>query len=240
MSKVQKHLLQIVIPVFLIVFLSGCHSDYVILNYDMHHGACYNEDSSKIAVFVSTFGFLPAKGIARFPDGGQAKMLHENVALFIMTTDSTKLTRIADFPELTAMIGARRLAWETKLCFLGDSLLFQVFPTSEVDFIKSYTSSIAEDSAKIQSFLNKYGTSVLYHPSLTEIQAVEVSQNCYSTAKKADFMTAKHLLDSFSLKEIGLDLLEIHPKSKRHYLKGLKKEKINSELTRRAIKEQIL
>jgi hypothetical protein len=32
----------------------------------MHWGACYNEDSSKIAVFVSTYGFLPARGIARF------------------------------------------------------------------------------------------------------------------------------------------------------------------------------
>jgi hypothetical protein len=239
MGKVKTHLLRIVVPVFLIVFLSGCHSDYVILDYDMHHGACYNQDSSKIALFVSTFGFLPAKGLSRFPDGGQAKMLHENVTLFLMTTDSTELTRIADFPELTAMIGARRLAWETKLCFKGDSLFFQVSPTSDFDFIKAYTEKYADDSVKINAVKNKYGKCVLYHPDLSSIRAIEAARNCFDEAIKADFMTAKHLLDSFSLKEIGLDLLEVHPKSKKHYLKGLQNGKINSELTRRAINEQL-
>jgi len=240
MSKVKTHLLRIAIPVFFIVLLSGCHSDYVILNYNMHHGACYNEDSTKIALFVSTFGFLPAKGIARFPDGGQAKMLHENVTLLLISTDSTELTKIADFPELTAMIGARRLAWETKICFHGDSLLFQVSPTSDFNFFKAYSEKNAGDSVKINTVKNKYGECVLYHPDLSSIRAIEITRNCFDKAIKADFMTAKNLLDSFSLMEIGLDLLKIHPKSKTHYLKGLKNEKINSELTRRAIKEQIL
>src|SRR6056297_2399398 len=133
----KTHLLLFTTSLFFL-FLTACHSEYAVLNYTIHHNPCYSQDSSEIAVFVSTFGYLPPKGPARFPDGGQSKMLYENVSLFVLSNKKSELKLIEGFSDLTDLIGAYRSSWKTKVCYLGDSLIFQVAPVSDYDFIMSY------------------------------------------------------------------------------------------------------
>jgi hypothetical protein len=77
-----KHIAVILI-ISLVSVVSSCHSDYVVLDYNLHHGACYNQDSSKIAAIISSRAFFKPRGISKFPDGGMPKYVFEKTGLYI-------------------------------------------------------------------------------------------------------------------------------------------------------------
>ena len=235
----KTYWLYFTLPLFFL-FLTACHSEYAVLNYSIHHKPCYNQDSSEIAVFVSTFGYLPPKGLARFPDGGQSKMLHENVSLFLLSNDNSELEIIEEFSDLTDLIGAYRSSWKTKVCYHGDSLIFQVEPVSDYNFIMSYAAKNRADSLQIEQLQKKYNTAWLHLPGSRTNRPITAPANCFKGKLTASFDTVTNALEKFPLDALGLNLSEIHPKSKKHYIKGLETGKINSDLTKRAIQEQLM
>src|SRR6056297_934735 len=168
----------------LLLLITSCYSEYVTLKYSIHHYPYLNENGEKIAFIVSKCAYKPARGIARFPDGGIPEYLLEETSLFVLDTKNNHLKKIKDFSDLSNILGCYRSSWNTSLAY-KDSLIY--CSVSPVSGWKQYlkTAKTAEDSQKIKNVKERYAKPVVFHEKTKKVCYVDSSifQSVYQKEK---------------------------------------------------------
>lgn len=234
--KLYKTILLTLLPL-----LTACYSEYVSMDYDIHHYPCRNESGDKIAFIVSKCAYRPAKGISRFPDGGTPKYLLEETSLFLLDTNSMDLKKITDFDDLIPLLGCHRSNWSTKLACFNDSIYCSISPVSDWEFYLRMAET-SKDTQKIKITEEKYNQPLAFHHLKNEHKSItnSVFQQKYTKDKEISFSAIKKHLSEFPLSEMGLVIQKIYPKSDEAYIKETIFLKNKSRITRQAVMEQII
>ncbi len=223
-------------------FLSSCHSRYVHLSLDLHHGACWNDQHSRVACIISTAAYRPARGLARFPDGGIPEYLLEEVALYVFEPGSSQISELYGFDDLAVFLGHSRSNWKTRIAFT-DSLVFcSVSPVMEWEWYLEHTARTATDSQQVYQLKEKYDRPFTIDETSGAVSPVSTSRfdAVYHKEKAVDFMTLHGQLTALPLAEFGLVIGEIYPKPAKAYIEETIYLKNESTLSRRAVVEQII
>jgi hypothetical protein len=91
---------QFVLLVFIAFTLSGCHSNYVMLSYNIKSEGVWNRAKTEIIFVGQVKAYQKASGISSIPDGGQVKILYNKVNLYNYYPASNKLSILADLTDL--------------------------------------------------------------------------------------------------------------------------------------------
>lgn len=236
----MKTYTKLIIILIIGVLLSACHSDYVHINYKLHHNAVYNEDSSQTAFIISKCAYRPAKGISRFPDGGIADFLMEETSLYLLDSNN-QIEELIKFNDMSKLLGCFASSWKTNLAFVDSSIYVSVLPVSDWGlYLKNADNK--KDSLFIKQLKDKYSNPFLLDPETKMINNVDTSLlfTIKETALKVDYMTLKHKIDKLPLNTIGIDIKKIDQKSDQDYIKETIYLKNKSAVTRRAVMEQII
>ena len=221
--------------------MASCYSEYVSLSYSVHHYPCHNDAHSKVAFVVSKCAYLPARGIARFPDGGIPRYLVEETSLYVLEPESKQVRKIKDFTDLSNFLGCNRSSWKTYLAYTDSLVYCSVSPVSDWKFYRKMAKT-AQDSQRIKNLEEKYNQPFVFHEKTKEIAHVDTSvfNAVYKKEKKADFTQFMNHLSEIPLAELGLVIQDIYPKSDKEYIKETIFLENKSSLTRRAVIEQII
>ncbi|MBN2255388.1 MAG: hypothetical protein JW736_06760 [Deltaproteobacteria bacterium] len=228
----------------LVFLILSCHSDYVSLDYRVHHGACWNNDHSRIAFVASKKAYLRATGLARLPDGGIPKYLIDDMGLYVFTPEDQHLSRLVDFNDLTHRLSSSRSLWKVKIAFDDSLVHYSVTPVTEWAFYLKHAKS-PDDSLVISNLQKKYEKT--YAVDINTKNVVETDpallQSLYkksSTNNKIGLTAFNKYLADIPLSEWGLVVREIHPKSEEAYIEETIFLYNSSSETRRAVIEQII
>lgn len=222
--------------------LTGCsYSNYLHMNYQVHHSPVWNQDSTAIAFVLSTHAWLPAKGLSRFPDGGTPKELYQEVALYSYDTIHKRLTKISTFPGLTELLGSHRSNWKSTLYFHANELYYKISPLMDWQwYIKQ--ANTEEEKREIENLETKYAQPFYYDQATQSIEKTDTStfQSIYEKPSKSPWHLTKMALMEIPLSNIGLDVQTIYPKSDDAYIEETLLLQNPSAATRRAVAEQIM
>ena len=224
-----------------ILLLPSCHSEYISLMFRVHHGASWNTDSTMVAFIASTGAYRKATGISRFPDGGRAKFIMEDVSLYAFFVNEDKVKKLTDFNDLTNEIGLWRSNWKVHTACYDSTVYYQVGPVTNWDwYIKG--PSTKEDSLKLVALKEKYQHIFQYDiPSGEVLKARPIAwDQLKPKTHSANLTLLGRMLDSLPVKELGLDIMEIYPKPKKEYISETIYLENDSPLARRAVIEQII
>ncbi|MBN2425712.1 MAG: hypothetical protein JXR46_13840 [Calditrichaceae bacterium] len=224
--------------------ISSCHSEYVCLNYETHHGAQWNPDHSKIAFVASKYAYRAAEGIAKFPDGGIPDYLISNTALYIFDPRIRQLSEIAEFNDLADRIGANRSTWNAKIAFTDSVLFYNVIPVSPWNLYLNQAANKA-DSLSVHRLKEKYSPYYCYNLNSNSTSIVDSIvffsvYNDLKDANKAGLTDLNRQLSEIPLKDWGLVIQEIYPKPDKDYIEETIYLNNNSATSRRAVIEQII
>ena len=229
------------VPAMIILLFSCRYSEYLTIDYTVHHGAYWNNSRSKIVFIASTLAYRNPVGISSFPDGGIPKYLKEDVSAYFYEPSAQKLTKIISFNDLTELIGPYRSNWKTQT-FLRDSLFyFHIEPVGGWALYKKDEEKTRSVN-NLEKKYNRYYTAFLHSD---KIQPIDSSQfnllyKQFSNSNKASLTDVNRKLDSLPLKEWGFVVQEIYPKSGKEYIEETIYLKNDCQLTRRAVVEQII
>ncbi|HDR89329.1 MAG TPA: hypothetical protein ENN63_06835 [Bacteroidetes bacterium] len=224
-----------ILSIFLLLFLASCHSDYLSLSYKIHHSAAWNDDHTRIALFITTKAFRAPKGIARFPDGGISKTVYTETSLYLFEPDTKsiyKTGRLENFP----------VQWNIKIAFSDSLVYYSVSPPTEWEQ-KLENAETESDSLKIYALKEAYSHPFVFNERTKEISRADSStfSRLYSEERKADIQPLYNQINEVPLSELGLVLQEIYPKPAKEYINDfISSSKGGSALTKRAIAEQII
>jgi hypothetical protein len=224
-----------------LLLLTSCYSEYLRLDYRLHHGACRNNENTRVAFIVSKCAYLPAKGIARFPDGGTPKYLLEETTLYIFDRENKEVKKLVDFNDLSELLGCYRSSWKSKLAYTDSLVYYSISPVMEWHwYIKE--AETHKDSQRVYNLREKYARPFVFNerkmiPAHTDSSSFVSARQKY---REVDFTELNNQLKELPLSEMGLVVKDIYPKSDKDYIKETIFLKNNSSLSRRAVIEQII
>lgn len=222
--------------------LTACYSDYVHLDYSLHHGARYNNDSSKIAFVLSTMAYRPAKGMAAMPDGGIPEYLLEEVSIYTLDTRNNTISKLADVSDLAGITGAYRSSLDIQVAWDGQLLYFSAAPVSDWSFYLENAANTKEDSLAINEMEKKYSNPLVTDTKTGKTNTVDSATfaEALSNSKKVEFMKLSNILSGIPLAELGLQIRLIYPKADKKYIGETIYLENTSPLSRRAVVEQVI
>ena len=231
----------ILLTVFL---LSGCYSQYLSIDYTVHHGAVWNNDKSCVTFVASKIAYRNAKGITRFPDGGIPQYLLEDMGLYIFNIKDSSLAELVNFNDLVNWQSTSRSLWSVNLVFNDTVIYYQITPVTDWNWFITKTSS--EDRLKqIKSLKQKYNKPYMYNLNTCSVQESDTSlfrekyqENIVN--HKADLNHLNKILKKVPLSEWGLKVQEIYPKKEKEYIKETIYRYNECAESRRAVVEQII
>jgi len=231
----------ILLTVFL---LSGCYSEYLSIDYTVHHGAVWNNDKSCVTFVASKIAYRNAKGITRFPDGGIPQYLLEDMGLYIFNIKDSSLAELVNFNDLVNWQSTSRSLWSVNLVFNDTVIYYQITPVTDWNWFITKTSS--EDRLKqIKSLQQKYNKPYMYNLNTGSVQESDTSlfrekyqENIVN--HKADLSHLNKILKKVALSEWGLKVQEIYPKKEKEYIKETIYRYNECAESRRAVVEQII
>mgnify|MGYP006896933468 CR=1 FL=1 len=223
------------------MLLTSCYSDYVHLDYSLHHGACRNHDDTRVAFVVSKCAYRPAKGIARFPDGGTPDYLLEETTLYIYNREKHKVKKLVDFDDLSELLGCHRSSWKSKLAYADALVYYSVSPVMEWQWYMKEADT-HQDSQRVSILREKYSRPFVFDEKTMKIAHTDSSSfvTAHQKAQEIDFTEFNHQLKEVPLSELGLVVQDLYPKSDEDYIKETIFLKNTSSLTRQAVIEQII
>jgi len=93
-------LITVVFTIIILFTLTSCNSNYVMLSHNIKSEGIWNSTQTKFVFVGEAYAYKNASGISSFPDGGQAKVLHKKINLYIYDTIIGKLSILADLTDL--------------------------------------------------------------------------------------------------------------------------------------------
>lgn len=207
--------------------LFSCHSEYLSLDYSIHHGGCISADSSFAVFVLTTKAFRHATGVSRFPDGGIPDYIISDMAIYYLDMNERSLEKIVELKDFASFVGSSRSLWKTYLNISRDSVMYQVQPVT--------------DWEKYEKWKEIFQKVYVYNISSKEItESSDLTEVTCPESQKLSIMDISRILKEMPLSEIGFVLKDIFPKPDQEYIDETIYRKNNSELIRRAVVEQII
>jgi len=227
-----------------VILLSGCYSEYLSIDYTVHHGAVWNSDKSCITFVASKVAYRNAKGITRFPDGGIPQYLLEDMGLYIFNVKDSSLAELVNFNDLVSWQSTSRSLWSVDLIFNDSVIYYQITPVTDWNWF--ITKARSEDRLKqIKSLKQKYNKPYMYNLNTGSVQEEDTllfrekyQEN--NANHKADLSHLNKILKKAPLSEWGLNVTDIYPKNDKEYIKETIYNYNKSVETKRAVIEQII
>jgi len=219
----------------LLLFLSSCYSEYLTLNFKIHHSATWNDDQSRVALFITTKAFRAPEGIARFPDGGISKTEFVATSLYIFNPETKAIYKtdpLKNFP----------VRWNIRMAFSDSLVYYSVTPTTAWED-RLQNAETKDDSLRINELKNKYARPFVFDEKTGEISTVDSStfSKVYSEDKRAGLQSLYDQMKKLPLSDLGFVLQEIYPKPDKEYINDfIYPSAGGSSMTSRAIAEQII
>ncbi len=220
---------------------TSCYSEYLTMEYDLHWGAVWNDNQTKVAFVASAEAFRRPKGIATFPDGGQSKYLFKDVGLYVFDCENESLEKLITFSELTGLIGSSRIRWSVTLALTDTLVYYLISPVPGWDWWIE-NASTPESQRFIESLREKDGQPRAFHIYTETDTAIDSTtfNNLLIESEKCDLTSLGRLVSKVPLANWGLKPKEIYPKSDREYINETIYLHNGSSATRRAVVEQII
>jgi hypothetical protein len=219
----------------LLLFLTACYTDYVTLHFKIHHSATWNDDSTRVAMFITTKAFRAPKGIARFPDGGISKTEFVATSLYIYNPETRSLFKTEPLKSFPIM-------WNIEMAFSDSMVYYSITPTTAWEE-SLQNAETKEDSLRIYDLQNKYSDPFVFDERRGEISTVDsiTFAKVYSKERRAGLQSLYDQMRELPLSDLGFVLQEIYPKPEKEYIKDfIYASKGGSTMTTRAIAEQII
>lgn len=222
--------------------LTACYSDYVHMDYSLHHGARYSNDSSQIAFVVSKMAYRPAKGMAALPDGGMPEYLLEEVTLYTLDKATKKIKSVADLGDIAEYTGAYRSSFKIQLAWDDPLVYYMAAPVSDWSFYLKHAAKTKEDSLAIIELRNKYSKPLVTDTKTGTINTSDsvTFAEARNNSEKVEFKKLSNTLEEIPLEELGLSIKDIYPKPDRKYIEETIYLENTSPLSRRAVVEQVI
>lgn len=229
------------LPAFLLFTMVSCHSGYVSLDYKIYPGAYCNIDSSLVAFMATKKAFLKPTGIARFPDGGQSKVIYHKTDLYVFNTKNNKRINVFNLDDSNFTQGKIPVSPKTKISFTDSLLFFSMMPVNSWDYHLKFARSEA-DSANIENLKIKWSKPFVwnfYKHDVGQIDSV-VFKSLNTEYYRIFFTEAHNFVRELPLEDIGLIIMDIFPKSEKDYINETIFLKNDSKISRKAVVEQII
>jgi hypothetical protein len=244
-QNINKTIFRIKLLFMAVVFImTSCHSEYVYLDYEVHHGSMWNNEHTNIAFLASKTAYRSATGIAKFPDGGKPDYLLNDVGLYVFNPENQQLTKLIAFNELTELFGTARVMWSSEIVFADTAIYYRLLPTMKWDWYLKKAKN-ARDSLLIFSLKEK--CTHTYSFNINEKKMIEIDSLSFITfyekrieLNKADLDELYKKLSEVPLADWGLVVKEIYPKPDYDYIMETIYMRNHSPKTRRAVVEQII
>jgi len=223
------------------LLLTACHSDYIQLDFRIYNGCYFDQDETEIAFLLKTAAFKEASGLSRFPDGGRVKFLRRELALYTYDTRSGRLDYVASFNDLVSDNFNIENSIKTRVTSSDSAIYLKITPTtawgSYLEWCRSST-----DSLYINTLKEKYERGYRIDRRGGNLVGLDIKELEKAFAGKESYSLTKlnQLIDSLPLSELGLNIIEIYPKTKQEYINETIYLKNPSPLSRRAVVEQII
>jgi plastocyanin len=190
---------------------------------------------------ASKCAYRPAKGIARFPDGGTPDYLLEKTTLYIYDRQKHEVKKLVDFDDLSELLGCHRSSWESKLTYTDSLVCYRVSPVMEWQWYMKEAET-QQDSQRVSILREKYSRPFVFNPKTMKIAHTDSSSfvSAHQKAHEVDFTEFNHRLKEAPLSELGLVVQDLYPKSDEDYIQETIFLKNTSSLTRQAVIEQII
>jgi len=239
----KKSWLQLALLI-IVLSLASCYSDYVHLDYIVHHHPVWNDEHNKIAFFCSKHAYRKATGISAFPDGGIPEYLLKSVGLYVFNTKTKKLAKAVDFTDLTELLGTSRSKWKKKLVFNNSNIYYSIVPLMGWDRYINLART-EEDSLKVLSLKKKYTKAYFFNINEKQVMEIDTQQfiSLYQKQTQTSIANLTELnkkLDGVPLSYWGLVIQDIYPKSDKKYIEETIYRQNTSVAARRAVIEQII
>ncbi len=234
-----------IVLVVVLLLTNACYSEYVTMRFDSHHGACWDRDSTKVAVVISSQAWRAPEGIARFPDGGQVKRVLRKVAMYIFDPGQMEIQKVADFTDLAEVIGSNRSSWDSNIAFNDSRIYYHVNPVHDWDFLLGMGRRTEEDSIRFREVQAKYSNYFAYDMENGETIRLEPEE--YHDASKffqrTNLTWLNEQLRELPKADIGLRIRDVQQNYSRHdghFIEETIYMENGSVLTRQAVFEQII
>jgi len=225
----------------LIFILVSCHSEYVSLDYKICPDACYNNDSTLVAFLATKKAFLKPKGVARFPDGGRSKIIFNKTDLYIYNVQNKKQLNVLHLDDLSLTKDNVLATPKTEISFTDSILFFRIMSENswESQLKLAHTAS---DTANIEILKNLYSKPFLWEFYKQEVWQVDSAEfDSYDrTYKHVSLTEVYNFVKEVPLTDLGLNIMEIFPKSEKDYINETIYLKNDSKISRKAVVEQII
>ena len=226
------------------ILFTSCYSKYVSLDYEVHHGAVWNNEKTCVAFVASKKAYRNATGITRFPDGGIPKYLVNEMSLYLFNVNDLELSVLFNFDDLINWKNSSSSLWFVKIAYTDSLIYFNISPTTGWDWYLSHAKS-EKDSMQISQLKEKFTKSFSINIINKSVDEVDTSifatayQKCIET-NKIDLTELNKMLSDVSLADWGLVLDNLYPKSDKKYIDETIYGYNKSLKTRRAVLEQVI
>lgn len=194
----------------LAILLSGCYGGVKVISR-FGRNAAYSPDSTKIVFFKFIQVYKSAKGLWALPDGGMPKVLHKSVSVYCLNTKTDELTRIFDYTG----VSSNRDSWKTRTFYTDTSIVFNIEPTI------GWKSELKYRAADVDTLMykrNMYWFSYNHNTKKVITIPPPTQELPYWPISFDDL---REHTNHFTLKDWGVDVFEVYPKSKRQMLKDI-------------------
>jgi hypothetical protein len=232
----------ILIPVLTVVLSSCRYSDYLTIDYTVFANPHNNQEGTQTAFLASKHAYRKPIGMSRFPDGGIPKYLIEDVSAYIYFSQRQTIKEIRSFSDLADLIGSYRSNWKTRTMLIDSVFYYYIEPVSGWQFYKDQLPERQEEINKLKKKYHKYSGVNIYTGELNAIDSSEFYKmyKQFHPSTKISLTEFNKKLKQVPLSQWGLNVQEIHPKSKTEYIKETIYLKNDCQMTRRAVIEQII
>lgn len=107
-----------IFAIIILSILTGCYSDYVMLNNNLKSGGVWNSTQTEFVFVGEAYAYRKASGVSAFPDGGQSTVLYRRTNLYICKPQFNELSIVADLSNLP---GSK---YYSRYIYLRDSLVY--------------------------------------------------------------------------------------------------------------------
>lgn len=236
--------LRILILAGLILLFTSCYSKYVFIDYEIHHGAVMDETHNSAVFVASRRAWLSPKGVAKLPDGGIPDYLLQDVGLYVFNFSNRQLRQLTAFDDLTEVLGSYRSKWDVKLAFIDSAVSYLISPANDWSLHMEYAGNHA-DSLLVSYLKEKYSIPYLFNIKNNAISEIDTSffQELHKKTAEDNLISLTDLnkhLSEVPLSDWGFIIQEIYPKPAKDYIEETIYLRNNSQMTRRAVIEQII
>lgn len=192
------------------IILSGCYGGVRVIS-EFGRNATFSHDSTRIVFFKFTKVYKPAKGLWSLPDGGMPKVLYRSVSVYCQNLETEELVRIFDYHG----VSSNRDSWRTKTYYTDTSIIFSIEPTigweSELKYHNTHSDTLNYNTNKSWFSYNHITRRVsTIPPPTTELPFWPIS-----------FNELREHTKEFTLKDWGVDVLEVYPQTKKQMLRDI-------------------